>query len=55
MGSYKNPHSHQQVGLDDANQAIEVLILASPLLRIVDREAFRVQSKICQSTIRPPP
>jgi uncharacterized protein (TIGR02391 family) len=42
IGSYKNPHSHRDVDLNNPDEAMEIVLLANHLLRIVDR---RVASK----------
>jgi len=40
IGSYKNPHSHRNVALDDTDEAAEVIMLANHLLCIVGSRAW---------------
>lgn len=44
MRAYRNPHSHRRVHVNDVTEAMEVVMLASHLLRIVDSRRTLVRS-----------
>jgi uncharacterized protein (TIGR02391 family) len=45
MGSYRNPHAHLNISLDDPDETAEIIMLANHLLRIVvSRRAARAST-----------
>jgi uncharacterized protein (TIGR02391 family) len=45
IGAYKNALSHRDIDIEDADEAIELVLLANHLLRIVDRRKAAMSAK----------
>ena len=46
IASYKNQHSHRDVNLDNASEAIEIILLANHLLRILEEAQTVVKAAL---------
>lgn len=45
IGSYRNPQAHRYINLDNPTEAVEIIMLANHLLRIVDARAKTARSE----------
>jgi uncharacterized protein (TIGR02391 family) len=52
IGSYKNPHSHRNVALDDPDEAAEIIMLLDTTDRVEDRAA-PLPARHCSARTRP--